>query len=336
VTVKRVLALAAVMAAVVGVLVFVPSDHYLFLPDRARPVDPLVQVPGESEDDAGPGGIYMVDILVRKASLLERVYPGIEEGSTLVPEHAVNPAGVSDTQRRQQSLNQMSRSQEIAVTVALRELGYRVQVRREGAEVTTVAPGRPADGELEVGDVIVEANAQRVRSPEELTRAMSRIEPGQTATFVVLRDDDRVTVELETVASEDDPDTPEDEGGRAVVGIIVTQAATFEFPVDVTIDAGDIGGPSAGLAFALDVTDELGEDDLDRGRRIAATGEIALDGTVSAIGGVKQKTIAARRVGAAMFLVPDANAAEARRYADGLKIVPVSDFDEAVDALTRP
>jgi len=324
------------MAAVVAVLVFVPSDHYLFLPDRARPVDPLVQVPGETEGEDGPGGIYMVDILVRRASLLERVYPGVEEGSTLVPEHAVNPVGVSDSQRRQQSLNQMSQSQETAVTVALRELGYKVKVTREGAEVTTVVPDRPADGELEVGDVIVEANAQEIRSPQELTRAMGRIEPGDAATFVVLRDGKRMTVELETTASEDDPDTPEDEGGRAVVGIIVQQAATFEFPVDVTIDAGDIGGPSAGLAFALDVADELGETDLDRGRRIAATGEIGLDGAVSAIGGIKQKTIAARRVGAALFLVPDANAAEARRYAEGLRIVPVSDFDEAVAALTRP
>jgi len=332
--VRRVLALAAVMAAVVAVLVFVPSDHYLFLPDRARPVDPLVHVPGEATGEDAPGGIYMVDILVRRASLLERVYPGVEEGSTLVPEHAVNPVGVSDTQRRQQSLNQMSRSQEIAVTVALRELGYKVRVRREGAEVTTVVPDRPADGELQVGDVIVEANARHVRSPEELTRAMGAIEPGETATFVVVRDDERVTVELETTASEDDPETPEDEGGRAVVGIIVSQAATFDFPVDVTIDAGDIGGPSAGLAFALDVTDELGETDLDGGRRIAATGEISLDGTVSAIGGIKQKTIAARRVGAALFLVPDANAAEARRYADGVRIVPVSNYDEAVAALT--
>jgi PDZ domain-containing secreted protein len=104
---KRVLALAAFMAAVVVALVFIPSDHYLFLPDKARPVDPLVEVPGEAKDDDGPGGIYMVDILVRKASLLERVYPGVEEGSTLVPEHAVNPVGVSDRQRRQQSLNQM-------------------------------------------------------------------------------------------------------------------------------------------------------------------------------------------------------------------------------------
>jgi PDZ domain-containing protein len=332
--VKRLLAAAGVIAIVLAALVFVPSDHYLFLPDRARPVDPLVSVEDEAEaDEDGDGGIYMVDILIRRASLLERVYPEIEEGSTLVPEHAVNPVGVSDSQRREQSLNQMSRSQEVAVTVALRELGYDVAVDAQGAEVTTVLPERPAEGALEVGDVVVEANGDRVRSPTGLQRAMSDVDPGDDVELVVLREGERETVTLDTTSAEDDPETEADESDRAVVGIIVEQAATFDFPIDVEIDAGDIGGPSAGLAFALDVTDELGENDLDRGRRIAATGEIALDGTVGPIGGIKQKTIAAKRVGAAMFLVPDANAAEARRYADGLRIVPVSSYDEALEAL---
>jgi PDZ domain-containing protein len=335
--VKRLLAAASVIAIVVAALVFVPSDHYLFLPDRARPVDPLVQIEGETDsDEDADGGIYMVDILVRRASLLERIYPEIEDGSTLVPEDAVNPVGVSDSQRREQSLNQMSRSQEVAVTVALRALGYDVKVDPQGAEVTTVLPDRPADGVLEVGDVVVQANGERVRAPRGLQRAMSKLEPGDEATLVVLRDGKRETVKLETTSGEDDPETPEDESKRAVVGVLVEQAATFDFPLDVEIDAGDIGGPSAGLAFALDVTDELDENDLDRGRRIAATGEIALDGTVGAIGGIKQKTIAAKRIGAAMFLVPDANAAEARRYANGLRIVPVSSYEEAIEALRAP
>ncbi len=329
---KRLLGAVAILVVALGVLVFVPSDHYLFIPDRARPVDPLVKIEGEAAEDE-KGGVYMVDILVRRASLLERVYPDVEEGSTLVPEKAVNPVGVSDTQRRQTSLNQMSRSQEIAVTVALRKLGYDVEVDRQGAEVTTVLPDRPADTVLAVADVIVEANGSRVRSPQELQRAMGEIEPGEEATLVFLREEERETVRLPTERAADDPATSEDEGDRAVVGILVEQAATFRFPLEVDIDAGDIGGPSAGLAFALDVTDELGDDDLDRGRRIAATGEISLDGTVSAIGGIKQKTIAARRIGAALFLVPDANAAEARRYAEDLRIVAVTDFDEALAAL---
>ena len=116
------------------------------------------------------------------------------------------------------------------------------------------------------------------------------------------------------------------------MGIIVADAATFDLPVDVSIDAGSIGGPSAGLAFALGIVDELG-DDIDHGRTVVVTGELALDGTVLPIGGIKQKTIGAKEAGADIFIVPDANAEEARKYADGLEIVAVSTFDEALAAL---
>jgi PDZ domain-containing protein len=146
--------------------------------------------------------------------------------------------------------------------------------------------------------------------------------------MVVLRDGRRVPVSLGTVGANDDSEDPD----RAVVGIGVLDAARFDFPVEISIDAGSVVGPSAGLAFALDIVDEL-EDDVDGGRRVVATGELALDGTVIPIGGVKQKTLGAREAGADIFLVPDANAAEARKYADGLKIVPVSTFREALAAL---
>jgi PDZ domain-containing protein len=93
-----------------------------------------------------------------------------------------------------------------------------------------------------------------------------------------------------------------------------------------------VGGPSAGLAFALDLMEELGRD-IDHGYRIAATGEIFLDGSVATIGGVKQKTIGARRSGMDLFLVPGENAAEARRYANGLRIIPVDSFQQALQEL---
>jgi PDZ domain-containing protein len=100
----------------------------------------------------------------------------------------------------------------------------------------------------------------------------------------------------------------------------------------VKFDLGQVGGPSAGLAFSLDLLEELGHD-VDHGQRVAATGEIRLDGSVRAVGGVKQKTIGARRSDVDVFLVPGENAAEARRYANGLKVVPVDSFQQALQAL---
>lgn len=326
---KRLLALAAVLAVAAGVLYVVPSDHYLFLPDRARPVDALVSIEEEeleADDGTTDEGVYMVDILVRRASLLERLIPELADGATLVPGHAVNPIGVSDTQRRQTSLNQMSRSQEIAVAVALEALGYVVDVEDEGAEVTTVLPDRPADGILEVGDIVIGAAGTPVRRARQLQAALADVRPGEEVGLTIVRDGEEMKVTVGTMPSEDDPN-------RAVMGVLIEQAATFDFPLEIEIDAGDIGGPSAGLAFALGITDELG-DELTCGRRITVTGELDLEGNVGAIGGVKQKAIGADQSGADIFVVPEGNAVEAREHApDELEVIAVSTYDEAVDAL---
>lgn len=320
------LLLFAVVAVAGLVLTFLPSDHYLVLPDRARPTDPLVSVPGEDTGSAGDGGIYMVDVRIGRANLFERLFPGVREGADLLPEHVINPEGVSDTQRRRSSLNEMSRSQLTAITVALRQLGREVDIEAVGAEVVLVQPDAPADGELEVGDVIVAAEGDDVTSTSDLQRAMSDVTPGDEASLTVERgEDEQIELTLPTRASDQDPE-------RAVVGVQVQDAEDFRFPVDIEIDAGSIGGPSAGLAFALDIVDELG-DDVDGGRTVVATGELTLEGDVLPIGGIKQKVIGARRAGADLFLVPDRNAADARAAAEGLEIVAVSDFDEALSAL---
>jgi Lon-like protease len=268
----------------------------------------------------------MVDILVRKASLLERLFPGIHDGSTLVPAEQLNPAGVSESQRRRQSLNEMSRSQQVAVAVALRELDYDVEATPNGAEVTLVFPDAPAEGKLAVGDVIVEALGEPVRSPGDLREVMAEITPGREVGLRVRRSGGLRSVKVGTQRSEEEP-------ARAVVGVLVEQSADIDLPVNVRINADQIGGPSAGLAFALDVVDELGED-IDGGRRIVVTGELDLDGNVFAVGGIKQKTIGAREADADLFIVPEENAEEARRYAESLQIVAVSTFDAALSSLT--
>jgi PDZ domain-containing protein len=305
----------------VAVFAFYPSDDYIFLPDPARSVEPLVHVEGE-HDRPGAGGIYMVDIIVRKASLLEKYFPGIHEGATLVPADVYNPQDLPERIQRQQGLAEMSSSQRIAAAVALRELGYKVTP--DGVVVSAVDVGAPADGVLEPDDVIVGANGKDIAGPEDLSQVMSGVKPGETVTLRIERDGAEQTVQVGTKASDDDPP-------RAIMGIIIEPK--LELPVDITIDTGQIGGPSAGLAFALDIIDELGPTDIDHGEKVVATGEIALDGSVHEIGGIEQKTIGARKAGADVFLVPEANAEGARKYADGLRIVPVSTLDEALHAL---
>jgi PDZ domain-containing protein len=306
------------------VLWIVPSNTYIFLPDRAHAVDPLVRVQGGHKQH--DGGIYFVDIFVRKASLIERIWPGIHEGAQLVPRSALLAPGTSDTQRVAADQREMTRSQQIAAAVALRAAGYRVRAQPTGALVEQVAIDAPAAGKLLATDVIVEAAQQRVRSPADLRRIVGRRRPGDAIKLGVRRGSHLVQVRVRTIA---DPHQPK----RSIIGIFVDQAASIDLPIDVKIDAGNVGGPSAGLAFALDVLEQLGKN-VDHGRRIAATGQLELDGTVTAVGGLEQKTIGVRRSGIHFFLVPAGeNAVEARRFAHDIRIVPVQSFRQALRRL---
>jgi PDZ domain-containing protein len=314
----------ALLAAAALVLWLVPSDSYIFLPDRAHPVDPLVRVQGGKKPKGG--GIYFVDIFVRKASLLERLWPGLHEGAELVPKSALLAPGVSEKQRVAADAREMTRSQEIAAAVAMRAAGYRVQSNSTGALVEQVAGDAPAAGKLLPTDVIVSAAGRRVRSPVDLRNAIGRVRPGTKVRLVVRRGKGQTPLTVGTIADPKDPK-------RAIIGVFVAPAASIKLPLKVTIDAGDIGGPSAGLPFALDVLERLGKD-VDHGRKIAATGEINLDGSVGPVGGIEQKTIGVRKSGIRVFLVPAGdNAAEARRYAHGVRIVPVHSFRQALRSL---
>jgi len=312
-----------VLAALV--LHLAPSSDYLLLPDKAHPVAPLVRVQG-GHDPTGPGGIYFVDVFERRADMLESLFPFIHSGGTLVPAKLIVPPGVSDSALRRADLREMAISQRVAAAVALRTLGYKVVARPAGVVVDAVATGSHAVGKLQPTDVIDSVNGTKTPTISGLRAALARVRPGATVTLTITRGTEHKTVTIKTVR---DPL----EHSRALVGFTPAQSADIQLPLKVQIDAGNVGGPSAGLAFALDVLEELGHR-IDRGYRIAATGQIELDGTVSAIGGVKQKTFGAREAKADVFLVPAGdNAQEARRYANGLRIIAVKSFPQALRAL---
>lgn len=316
---------AALLAALL-VLWLVPSSSYILLPDRAKPVEPLVTVPREGLH-AGPGGIYYVDVLVRRATLLEKLFPSVQSDATLLPAAAINAPGQSDSQRRAADLQDMARSQDIAAAVALKALGLKVVARATGVLVSAVDPGAPAAGRLQPSDLITAVDGRPVTTIASLRAAMKAKRPGDSVRYTLVRAKQTLRVAVRTVAAPGDPK-------RAIAGFAPEQGSEVKLPVAVRIDAGEVGGPSAGLAFALDIMEEVGHRDLDRGNVVAATGEIFLDGSVGPVGGLKQKTLGARRAGAAIFLVPAGdNAAVARRYAGGMRVVPVESFQQALSAL---
>jgi len=314
------------LALAAAILWIVPSNDYLFLPDTARPVAPLVQVQG-GKDPSGPGGVYYDAVIVRRAKLFEQLFHFVHKGETLVPAKAVNPPGVSDSQVRTENLREMARSQDIAAAVALKYLGYKVKLESEGALVDDVLGGSPAaKAGVQPTETIVSVDGKPVHNTSDLRRLISGHKPGETVRLGIRNSEGLRTAAVKTVA---DPQNPK----RPVIGVFVLQATQVRLPVPVKIDTGSIGGPSAGLAFALDVLEELGHD-VTRGYKVAATGQIEPDGSVLPIGGVKQKTIGVRRAGVDVFLVPAGdNAKEARKYAGPVKVIPVESFRQALRAL---
>jgi PDZ domain-containing protein len=315
-----------VLAALLLVAWVYPSSSYLYLADTAKPLADRVRVPGE-KPQSGPGGIYYVDVTIRSAKLLERLVPWTRpEGSSLVPESQVVPHGSSFEEQRDAGIVEMARSEKVASAVALEAAGYDVVIDPRGILITGVALDAPSRDDLKEGDVVVSARGRPVRTPAQLRAQMEKVRGGASVVLGIRRDGKVRDVTVQTLATGDTPP-------RAVIGIAIAQDAKIELPVKVDIDLGRVGGPSAGLPFALDVLDELGTD-VDRGHRIAATGEMEIDGSVRPVGGIKQKTYGARRAGAEIFLVPAGdNAEEARRYAGTLRVVPVENFQQALRAL---
>jgi len=318
-------ALAGLVVAAFVVLYLVPSNDYVLLPDTAHPVAPLVRVQGGHEPK-GPGGVYFVDVFERRATLLEKLFPFIRSGSTLVPAKLIVPPGVSDQQQRTADLREMTTSQRVAAAVALRKLGYHVVAKPDGVIVDAIELGSHAEGRLEPTDKIVSVNGAPTLTVAQLRTELGKVDPGDVVTLGVLRGAKLVPVQIPTIADPLDPH-------RALVGFTPDQSANIKLPIKVQIDAGNVGGPSAGLAFALQVMEDLGRN-VARGYRVAATGQMELDGTVAPIGGVKQKTYGVRKAKADVFLVPAGdNAREARRYAHGLRIIAVKSFQQALHAL---
>jgi PDZ domain-containing protein len=323
----RVVATVVVLLAVtVVILLRVPSGQYLLLPDIAHPVAPLVKVQG-AHPPSGAGSIYFLDVFERRASEFEALFPWIHRDGTLEPANDVVPPCSTTEEALQAQDQEMAFSQRVAATVALRRLGYHVAVHPTGVVVSQLIAGTNAPCRLQPMDIIASVDGTPTPTIASLHQALGRVKPGAVVTLRVRRGGKTITVPIRTVAVPQDP-------GRALVGFAPDQAATFKLPVRVSIDAGNVGGPSAGLAFALEVMQQLGRN-VTHGHRVAATGEMLLNGAVAPIGGVRQKVVDAHKANVDVLLVPAGeNAKTARRYAaPNMRVIPVRSFGQALHAL---
>lgn len=243
----------------------------------------------------------------------------------VIPLEAVFPAGSTVQQSEQQSAADMTASQRSAVAAALTQLDQTVE---GDVRVGQVVAGSAASGRLQVGDVVRSYDGERVIDACSLQNDVIAGD-ARAASVVVVRDGQERTVRVQP------REAPLSDGSsRPLLGVSTT--ASFRFPFTVRIRIEDVGGPSAGMMFALGVIDKLTPGSLTGGRHVAGTGTICGDGEVGAIGGIRQKLAAARAAGATLFLAPRDNCDEVVGHIPaGLDVVAVDTLAGAVEALDR-
>jgi Lon-like protease len=321
-------AVVLLVSTVAGAAVL-PVPYVAIRPGSARPVTEQVLVEGAPRYDPAESIAYTT-VSVGDTSLLEAFVGWLDDDIDVLPEDRVR-GDRSAAENRRYNAQLMDTSKLVAIAVALDHLGHDVRIRTSGTVVRQLVEGSPADDALQLDDVVVAVDGQPVDAPDEVGVLLQGGGPGAEHVITVERpagSATRVDVTLRTIAAPDDPQ-------RAVIGIVPEDRIVgFDLPVDVTIDSGTVGGPSAGLAFTLAVLDVLTPGELTGGHRVAVTGTMSLDGTVGPVGGGAQKAITVRDAGYEVFLVPTDELEEVKAaVGDDLVIIPVGTLAEALEAL---
>ncbi len=330
--------LGLIGALLVGSL-WISLPYFAIAPGSAPEVNSLIHVP---KDLSYPptGRVLLTTVSLQRVRPFEALQGWLDADIDVVPEDQI----LGPTPRknfRQQNVEEMDDSILAAEVVALRHLGYQVVERGAGALVSSVASKSPADGRLKPGDVISAINGKPVRLASDLLTALGPHKYGDTVRLEVKTGDEPARTETIKLggANEDKSACAADKAltGRGCLGVgLGTKSHEYDRPIKLTINSAGIGGPSAGLAFALGIIDELRPGELTGGKKVAVTGTIDINGKVGDVGGVVQKTAAVRATGAKVFLVPPGEYAAARAHAGKkLRIVKVATLDEALQALVK-
>ncbi|MFZ4894139.1 PDZ domain-containing protein [Plantibacter sp. Mn2098] len=332
--------IALVLSLVVlGVLAVVPAPYVIEQPGPVfnvlGTVDnkddkkvPLIEV-HDAETYKTSGALDMLTVQIvgspqRSPGWLDVVSAWFDSSRAVVPMDVYFPPGVTSEQRDQQNAALMVDSQQDSVAAALRQLGYTVP---EHVAVAQVAKGSPAEGTLKEKDEIVSVNGTTVTGLDDLRNAIKANGTDKAASIDIVRDKTAQTVEVTPTTA-----TASDGTTSAILGI--GTAINYDFPIDISIQLDNVGGPSAGMMFALGMIDKLTPGELTGGEHIAGTGTIDAKGTVGAIGGIRQKLYGAKAAGADWFLAPASNCNEVVGHIpSGLKVFAVGTLTDSLTAL---
>ena len=314
---------------------FYSLPYYVSKPGMAKELAPIITVEGGDKDE---GNFMLTTVRMGRANIYSYLEAKIRKYEELYPIEMILNKKETEEEYNARQLHLMAGAKLNAIEVAYRKAGLPVKYKYKGIYVVQVIPGMPADGVLTAGDRIFEVDEKELPSTEKFIEYVSKKQAGEKVALTYLRNKKTKTVTLKLQPFKEDPKK---------VGIGISLVDDKEIVVDpkVKVKTDEIGGPSAGFMFSLEIYNQLTEGDLTKGYQIAGTGTMEVDGTVGPIGGIEQKIVAADKAGAEIFLAPNEKGIKNSNYRDAvktardiktkMKIVPIDTFDDAVRYLEK-
>ena len=310
---------------------FVKTDYYFMSPGPPYQWD--IEY-GNIENYEFEGNLFQLTVRRDEANALVYVWSLMIESYDLYPREVILPDGVTPKELSEISIQNMRTSENVAIAVALNNVGYEITSKGDGVSVVGLLDDSPVKEKLKKGDLLNSINNKEISSTSEFISTLRTYSIGETVSIGLLRevDGDLKKIFVETTLIEH----VEYEGEPMVGFLATTVNERFDFPFEIDIKTGNVGGPSAGLMMALNVYNNLIPEDITKSMIVAGTGTIEIDGSVGPVGGIKQKIIAAKRAGAELILVPVANFEEAKQFrTDKTAIVGVGSFKEALSVISQ-
>ncbi len=322
-----------VIVAIAYFLSIYKLPYYIYKPGGADALDPIVSVDNGYSSE---GDMHLVTVSGLQATPIQYLWAKVLSYNEILPIDKVFPEGVSQNDYMHAQLQVMENSQEAATVVAYKAADKDITIDYKGVYVVSVVKDMPADGKLEAGDRIVGIDGNDIKEANDLIDYIDKKQANDTVTINVVRDDEvhKEEVTLEAFSDQED---------KIGMGIRLVTDRSVTVDPKIHFSSGNIGGPSAGLMFSLEIYDQLTETDLTSGYQIAGTGEVDYDGNVLRIGGIDKKIIAADKEGCDIFFAPNENGAADSNYqlakktaediGTDMKVIPVDTFDDALDYL---
>ena len=319
-----------VIITVLILLNLIPTPYFLVIPGQAINLSENITVENGEKD--AKGQFLLTSTAIIKANLLLYIYGFFDPNIDLKN----RDDGILLNMEQKDYINIMEKlmqeSQMISKVVALRKAGYSPEISGRGILINGILDNSPAKNKLLPGDVIIKIDEQPVYTLEDLSEIVRGYNSSQIIRITFLRDSVSYSTSIPLIEL---PGT-DDETERIGIGVYAdTKDLQCRFPLKIEINLEKIKGPSAGLMIALEVLNQLTENDLSGNLLIAGSGNLSIDGRITEVDGIKQKIISAKKQKADVFLVPQKNYLEALKFGHGIRIIPVDDFDDIIMKLIK-